>query len=306
MAIDESKALLLCSHTGTGPGELGARLAEVLGTTLPVYSTDRDDPLPTPPPSVIITVGGDGTILKAARLAAPSGVPLLGVNMGRLGFLTEVEALDALELVPRYLGEEGFAWLEHRHMLQAALSGQGRAEPAVFHALNEVVVGRGTAERLSRVHVDIDGVHLTTYAADSVIVATATGSTAYSLSAGGPILHPESQDMVLTAVAPHGDLSAPLVIHPDSIVTLTVESEGPSAVGADGAVNLPLEHGECVTVSRGPHAADFLRSGPRTNFYETLVYRLRRGSDQTLSVARMIAEREARNGGRGSGTSAAV
>lgn len=298
MIIDATKALLLCSHTGDGPVELGTRLAAAIGTSLPLYSTEGDDPLPSPAPSVIITVGGDGTILKAARLAAPAGIPLLGVNMGRLGFLTEIEAADALELVPRYLGEEGFAWVERRHMVQAAVDGAGGSAQVGFHALNEVVVGRGAADSLSRIHVDIDGVHLTTYAADSVIVATATGSTAYSLSAGGPILHPESQEMVLTAVAPHGDLSAPLVVPSDSVVTLEVESETASAVGADGAVNLPLEHGERVTVSRSPHIANFLRSGPRTSFYETLVYRLRRGSDQTLSVVRKIADQERRAGVR--------
>ncbi len=296
MAFDASRALLLCHHLNPQARELGERLASLLGTTLPIHSTAGEEPeaFPTPEPSIVITVGGDGTILRAARLAGPRGVPLLGVNMGRLGFLTEVEAVDAEGLVPRYLSEDGFSWVERRQMVRALVSGPNRPQPLKFHALNEVVVGHGPASRLSRVHVRIDGVHLTTYAADSVIVASATGSTAYSLSAGGPILPPESTDMVLTAVAPHGDLSASVVVPAECVLELEAESDGTTIVAVDGFVDRVLEPGDRVAVSKSPYRADFLRTGPRASFYETLVYRLRRGSEQTLSVARMIAAQEAR------------
>jgi NAD+ kinase len=296
MAFDASRALLLYYHLNPQARGLCERLASALGSIFPIQSTapDAAETLPMPAPSVVITVGGDGTILRAARLAAPLGVPLLGVNMGRLGFLTEVEATDAERLVPRYLCDEDFAWTERRQMVKAVVSGPAKPQPFEFHALNEVVVGHGPASRLSRVHVRIDGVHLTTYAADSVIVASATGSTAYSLSAGGPILPPESTDMVLTAVAPHGDLSSSVVVPSASAVELEAESQGPTIVAIDGFVDRVLESGDRVAVSQSPYRADFLRTGPRTNFYETLVYRLRRGSDQALSIARMIADQDER------------
>ncbi|MDE2765235.1 MAG: NAD(+)/NADH kinase [Chloroflexota bacterium] len=298
MPIDPARALLVCHHNNPGARELAERLKSLLGSGVPVRSAD-DDGLSPPAgaPSVIITVGGDGAILRAARLAAPLGVPLLGVNMGRLGFLTEVEAMDAERLVPRYLTEDGFARVERRPMVRAVLDGASRQSPLSFDALNEVVVGRGSAGSVSRVSVAVDGVPLTTYAADAVIVATATGSTAYSMSAGGPILHPESPGLILTPVAPHGDLSAPLLLPPGSVVEMHAKSQAATSVAADGFLDFPLHPGNVVRAQTSDLHADFLRAGPPASFYETLVYRLRRGSDQTLSVARMIAEAEARSRG---------
>ena len=270
----------------------------LLGSDIPVCPTGEGElPLPAESPSVIVTIGGDGTILRAARLAASLGVSVLGVNMGRLGFLTEVEAMDAERLAPRYLMEDGFARVERRQMVRAVLDGHTRQSPFAFDALNEVVVGRGSAGNVSRISVSVDGVPLTTYAADAVIVATATGSTAYSMSAGGPILHPESPGLVLTPVASHGDLSSPLLLPPGSVVEMEAESQAATSVAADGFLDFPLQPGDVVRAATSELHADFLRAGPRASFYETLVYRLRRGSDQTLSVARMIAEAEARSRG---------
>ena len=289
---------MVCHHRNPGALELGERLKAALASAMPVCSTGEGElSLPAEPPSVIITVGGDGTILRAARLAASLSVPVLGVNMGRLGFLTELEAMDAERLAPRYLTEEGFARLERRRMVRAVLDGEARQAPLVLDALNEVVVGRGSAGNVSRVSVSVDGVSLTTYAADAVIVATATGSTAYSMSAGGPILHPESPGLILTPVASHGDLSSPLLLPPDSVIEMEAESQAATSVAADGFLDFPLQPGDVVRAQASDLHADFLRAGARASFYETLVYRLRRGSDQTLSVARMIAEAEARSRG---------
>ncbi len=288
MAIDPANALVLCYHRNPGAIALGQRIAALLGTTTSLHLTDRDDPLPDNPPSVVVTVGGDGTLLRAARMAAPLRVPLLGINTGRVGFLTELEASDAEALILRYLTEPGFAWHERRRMVKAALG------EAVFHALNEVVVGRGPAGNVSRINVSINGAHMTTYTADAVIVATATGSTAYSLAAGGPILHPEAEDLVITPVASHGDLAAPLVVPPTSLIEIEAQSQAATSVAADGFAGVPLHQGDRVVVTASEHRVAFLRAGPAASFYETLVYRLRRGSDQTLSVARMLAEQEAR------------
>lgn len=288
MAIDPANGLVLCYHRNPGAIALGQRIAALLGTTTSLHLTDRDDPLPDSPPSVVVTVGGDGTLLRAARMAAPLCVPLLGINTGRVGFLTELEASDAEALILRYLTEPGFAWHERRRMVKAVLG------EAVFHALNEVVVGRGPAGNVSRINVSINGAHMTTYTADAVIVATATGSTAYSLAAGGPILHPEAEDLVITPVASHGDLAAPLVVPPTSLIEIEAQSQAATSVAADGFADVPLHQGDRVVVTASEHRAEFLRAGPAESFYETLVYRLRRGSDQTLSVARMLAEQEAR------------
>ena len=290
MIIDSSKALVLCSHSNPAAKKLGEQLIRVLNTEFPLQVTSIKEPLKSVKPSVVITVGGDGTILRAAQLAAPLNAPLLGVNMGRLGFLTEIEAKDAIRLVPKYLSEEKFSWVEYRHMVQVQRIGKSPERNMILHALNEVVIGRGVTDSLSRIHVHIDGVYLSTYAADSIILATATGSTAYSLSAGGPILHPASGELVLTAVAPHGDLSSPLVLPNASKVELEIEKHSPRSVGADGALSFTLNRGEHVKVSGSPYRAAFLRSGPESDFYETLVYRLRRGSDQTISIARKILE----------------
>lgn len=298
MPIDPAGALLVCHHRNPGALELGERLKAALASAMPVcFAGEGELSLPAEAPSVIITVGGDGTILRAARLAASLIVPVLGVNMGRLGFLTELEAVDAERLAPRYLTEEGFARVERRQMVRAVLDGEARETPLTLDALNEVVVGRGSAGNLSRVSVSVDGVPLTTYAADAVIVATATGSTAYSMSAGGPILHPESPGLILTPVAPHGDLSSPLLLPPGSVVEMEAESQAATSVAADGYLDFPLQPGDVVRAAASGLHADFLRAGPRASFYETLVYRLRRGSDQTLSVARMIADAEARSHG---------
>lgn len=287
MAIDPANAIVLYNAESTNARPLAERLAEHLGTRQDLQSTaDGDVSLGAPTPDVLITIGGDGTLLRAARLAAQADVPLLGVNLGRLGFLTEIEAGDALELVPRYLSG-GFGWMDERRMLQAEVA--GGQQPAV-HALNDVVVGRGSSAHMVRIGVTVNGAELTTYQADSIIVSTATGSTAYALSAGGPILYPASADMVLVPVAAHGDLDAPVVVPAGATVELTVMSRHPCIATSDGYVNLDLHQGDTVRITSSPYRARFLRAGSEARFWETLVYRLRRGADQSLTLARLMAE----------------
>ena len=232
---------------------------------------------------LIITVGGDGTILRAVRLAAPLGIPLLGINMGRLGFLTELKADQALERLPAYL--DGEVWIEERAMLQAEVDSEGGHSQGPFPALNDVVVGRGAISRLVRVSVAIDTVHLTTYRADAVVVATATGSTGYNLSAGGPILHPQAKDMVLKPVAPHIGLTAALVFPSTSVIELTVESDRQGMFSVDGYLDLPLEAGATVKIKSSPLVANFLRAQPVTHFYSTLTQRLSMGDSPQTSRA---------------------
>ena len=225
---------------------------------------------------LVITVGGDGTILRAARLAAPAEVPILGVNLGRLGFMTELKVADALERIPWYL--EGNAWVEQRAMLQVrVLSPEGESEQEVgpsAHALNDVVVGRGAVARLVHVQARVDGAELTTFRADAVIVATATGSTGYALSAGGPILYPQSRDILLKAVAPHLSLPDAVVLAPDSEVELAVLGDQEAMVSVDGYRDTALRRGDFVRIVSSPLTARFLRSHPQSHFFETLARRL--------------------------------
>ncbi len=172
-----------------------------------------------PGTDLLVCLGGDGTMLRAARVIVPHPVPILGVNMGRLGFLTEVNPGDLVDRLSDFL--EGRCRIEERTMLQAQVPSWG----ATHHALNDVVVGRASIGRPLYVEVSIDGVRLAIHRCDAVIAATATGSTAYSLSAGGPILHPESRELLLTPVAPHLGSARPLVLAPDAVIDLTVTAD---------------------------------------------------------------------------------
>jgi NAD+ kinase len=296
MSIDPTNAIILYNANSADARSLAETLASALGTKHPLQSTDHGElDVGSFGPDVLITVGGDGTLLRAARLVAPAGVPLLGVNLGRLGFLTEIEGVDALDLVPRYL-TDGFGWMDERHMVQVVVrSKSGDSDP--INVLNDVVVGRGAEPHMVRVGVRVNGVDLTTYQADAVVVSTATGSTAYGLSAGGPILYPQSTDVAVTPVAAHGDLDAPVVLPEDTTVELTLKSDHLAKMTADGHVSLSIEPGDSAIVTASPYKARFLRAGSRNRFYETLVYRLRRGAEQTVTLARLIAQEEARRGG---------
>ena len=292
MAIESANSLILFNAASSRAKPLAEALAAKLVSRFPLQSTeDGELGIGDPAPGVIVTVGGDGTLLRAARLAAEAGVPLLGVNLGRLGFLTEIEARDALDLVPLYLSDSP-GWIDERQMLQAVVhSSAGRSAPV--NILNDVVVGRGATPHMVRVAIKVNGVNLTSYQADAVIVATATGSTAYNLSAEGPILYPQSRDMVVTPVATHGDLDMPVVLPADCAVELVIRSAMPATMTADGFVSVPLATGDRVEVTQSPFKARFLRAGSPNRFYETLVYRLRRGADQTAEIALRMAEEKA-------------
>jgi NAD+ kinase len=217
---------------------------------------------------VIICLGGDGSMLWAARAVVPHPVPILGVNMGRLGFLAELGPTDLVEKLPRVLAGE--ARVEERAMLQVSVPVWGQT----FQALNDVVVGRSLAGRPVYLDVSVDDHRMAVYRADAVIVATATGSTAYSLSAGGPVLHPEARELVLTPVAPHLAPSRSLVLSADSVVDLVVSTEEGATVSVDGQVNRALNSGDAVSVCRSPHVARFLRLYEPADYYRILAERL--------------------------------
>ena len=221
---------------------------------------------------LLITVGGDGTILRAAQVTIPGTTPILSINLGKLGFLTELSADEALAKLPDIL--DGKGWIDERAMLQAELVTPAR-QPQVFHALNDVVVARGEIARLTRIEASIDGQPLTTYRADGVIVATATGSTGYALAARGPILYPQSQDLLLAPVAPHLSLALPLVVPATAVIALRLDTYLSATLSVDGHINLPLANGDTVTIRRSPYVARFLRVRPGGSFYGALEEKLK-------------------------------
>lgn len=214
---------------------------------------------------LILSIGGDGTILHSARIAAPLSVPILGINLGRLGFITEIDADEVLSHLPGLL--KGKGWIEERAMLEAQVADRS------FHALNDVVL-HSVAVRLVNIEAKIDGTVLTTYRADGVIVASATGSTSYSLASGGPILHPQSREIVLQPISCHLGLSHALVLPPQSAVDLKIARGEKVILSIDGQVELPLSDGQNVTVRLSPYIARFLRSREPTYFYGSLWQKL--------------------------------
>ena len=216
---------------------------------------------------LLICVGGDGTVLHASEFAAQTETPIFGVRMGRLGFLTETVEADAEASFSEVL--LGHARLEVHSMVQARI---GEGEP--MHALNDVVIGRAVLGRTISVGARIEGVLVAEYRADAMVIATATGSTGYALSVGGPILHPSSDEMIVVAVAPHLTRSNPLVLPGDTRLLLSVERGYEAILTVDGLHQSPVEQGTVVEVSRSPRSANFVRLGDEAQFYANIAKRL--------------------------------
>jgi len=223
---------------------------------------------------LVITVGGDGTILRAVQLTAPNKIPVVGVNMGRLGFMTELQVHEALEKLPFYINSD--CRVEERYMIQATLvkTNGSVSEVGPCHALNDVVLARGAVSRVVTITGYIDGAQLTTFRADAVILSTATGSTGYNLAVGGPILDIASDSLVLKPVAAHMGLTAALVLSAESNVELTLEGYQDATLSIDGYVDFPMEPGDKVIVKQSPYRARFLRANPPSHYYATLTRRL--------------------------------
>ena len=224
---------------------------------------------------LILTIGGDGTILRAAQAIVPEPTPITGINLGKLGFMTELTVNETKEKLPALLAGEG--WTDERSLLEAELSpgDEGGETSRVFSALNDVVVARGAVARVVYVEASIDGEPLTTYKADGVIVATATGSTGYSLAAGGPILHPQAKECLLLPIVPHLSATYTLVLPSTATVKLSLSTTHPATLSVDGHINLPVSSGATVTVRRSSNTVRFLRIHPETSFYSSLEQRLK-------------------------------
>jgi NAD+ kinase len=215
-----------------------------------------------------ISLGGDGTLLSCARMLAPRGVPILAVNMGDFGFITEVSKSEFRETWEKLL--EGRLGVSERLMLSVEVQRQG-AVAAAFLGLNEAVVGIKGISRMIRLKIFMSDTYMGRYRADGVIVATPTGSTAYSMAAGGPILHPEMEAFILTPICPFTLSNRPTVVPAGEI--LRVEVEEPQKVEAvltiDGQESFLLQPRDCILIRRAPFKARIVHTD-RRSFYEVL------------------------------------
>jgi NAD+ kinase len=217
--------------------------------------------------TLVVTLGGDGTFLAGARLAAPRGIPVLGVNLGRLGFLTELESDQLEDGFGRFFG--GAYRIEERTMLQVVLRREARNVVRGI-GLNEVVVQRTGDLRMVRVEIDVGGQAVGVIDADGVLVATATGSTAYALASGGPILEPTLRDLVLVPMSPFALTVRPIVFPPGQDITLSLV-RGPAEMRIDGAGrSRAVETGDTIRCGAHPRRLKVVRFSPPEGFYRRL------------------------------------
>ena len=231
------------------------------------------DEMASRPLDFVVVLGGDGTLLSAARSTAKAGIPVLGVNLGSLGFLTEVR-LE--ELYPTLRGiDDGRYTVEARSMVHCDVL-RNDALVASYDALNDIVVGKGTVSRLNHCDVYVDGEFVSAYKADSLIVSTPTGSTAYSLAAGGPILMPSVNAFVVTPVAAHSLTHRPLVVLDTSKIEIVVNTGRDEAyLSIDGQVGMPMRDGDRIACRKSEHQVKLLRI--QGTFFDVLRAKLKWG-----------------------------
>jgi NAD+ kinase len=230
-----------------------------------------------PDTDLLITLGGDGTMLRAARLGAAYDVPMLGVKMGRLGFLAEVFPQDWQTPLTQMLA--GNYWVEERLMVRVRVErsqadGQSRTVRCEHDALNDVVVSRGSLARIVQVSANLDGGYLTTYTCDGLIISTATGSTAYALAAGGPVLPPTLRNILILPVAPHMSMDRAVVLAEGAEIRLRIYTDHTAMLTVDGQFEVEVDDSDEIIVVGSPYLARFIRTRAPSYFYQTLMEKL--------------------------------
>ena len=279
-----TRSVLLLAHTGREVAAVAARAAaarlRAAGVEVRMLAAEADDtdlsgvtvcdggPGAANGTELVLVLGGDGSILRAAELARAAAVPLLGVNLGRVGFLAEAESTDLEGTLERVLDRD--YGVEERMTLDVEVVADGRVLDTGW-ALNECSVEKSQRERMLEVVLEIDGRPLSRWGCDGVVVATPTGSTAYAFSAGGPVVWPTVEALMVVPISAHALFARPLVVGPCSVVAVEVLASGTTAVlGCDGRRTLPLPHGARVEVRRGRDPVLLARMHDRP-FTDTLV-----------------------------------
>jgi len=217
---------------------------------------------------LVITLGGDGTVLRAGHLCAPSNVPIMPINFGRFGFLIEVPSDDWKAHIDRMLA--GDYWLEERMMLNVSMIRDGE-EIENWQALNDVAIGRGKEVRPVHLRTSLDNKYLTTYVVDALIVSTATGSTAYALAAGGPILPPDLRNLLLVPVAPHLSIDRAIVLAEGSTVRIEMQEDRNTVISVDGHEAVDFLPDDSIEVSAGSHSVQIMRFQQAEYFYNSIL-----------------------------------
>ena len=216
---------------------------------------------------VLIVLGGDGTLLSAMRRAGEKEVPILGVNLGGLGFLTEITQDELLPVLEKVL--HGEFRTHDRVALRASVIREGK-EVATFRALNDAVINKGALARIITLKTTINGEYVATFRADGLILSTPTGSTAYSLSAGGPIVYPSLSTIIMTPICPHTLTNRPIIVPDNVVVGASLDSESEEVLlTVDGQVGFPMKHGDTVEVKKAPGRVLLIES-PYKGYFEVL------------------------------------
>lgn len=223
---------------------------------------------------LVVVLGGDGTLISVARLVGDREAPILGVNLGSLGFLTEItleELYPALESCLR-----GDFCVSERTMLRAAIERDGK-EMGVYQVLNDAVVNKGALARIVDLEVTVNGRYLTTFKADGLIISTPTGSTGYSLSANGPIIHPELDCLIITPICPHTLTNRPIVVQSEALITVRLLSMNEDVLlTLDGQVGVEMKYNDVVCLRRAEHRTRLVMSRSK-DYFEVLRTKLKWG-----------------------------
>jgi NAD+ kinase len=220
-----------------------------------------------------ITLGGDGTILSTARKIAMRGIPFCGINLGRIGFLAEIELSEMKTMLEKIIKNDYY--IEERLMLGAVVERTGKTY-YISSALNDIVIAKTGVSRMSKLKLYVGGAYTADYWADGLIVATATGSTGYSLSAGGPIVTPNLKAVIITPICPHSFNNRSLVVSEEEEIRLEISSSSDMALSADGQILYNLLPQDQVIIKPAPHRAKFVRFSHKS-YYDNLRNKIQRG-----------------------------
>lgn len=265
-ALDEAQAIVDFLHEQGIDAPMGSLHDEELRKRVKAGEFD-----------LLISMGGDGTMLRAGHLCAPIGLPVLGINIGKLGFLIQVRRDNWQKMLEQLL--QGDYWIENRLMISTTLFRAGEKQ-GTWHALNEAAVSRG--QYLNPVHIatSVDGLQLTTYVADGLLASTPTGSTAYALAAGGPILPPDLRNILIVPIAPHLSIDRAIVLAEGATVSITVKSDN-AVLSVDGQSPIGLDAGDRVDVCAADFSVKFIRFGDLGYFYRNLTAHMNQNSSTT-------------------------
>ena len=258
--------------------DLASKIADKISIDHDVWTSDVDD-IDTyrskfKDTQLVITLGGDGTILRVARSISSFQIPILGINLGRVGFMTEIPYSDSLKILGEVLKDINKFRIEKRLMLKA--TGISNNQKFELIALNDIVLGHQSVSRLMDIDVYVDSELMAEYRADGIIISSPSGSTGYSLAAGGPIITPEQKLMLIQPIAPHMSLDVGVVVPDNSKISINIASPNKAVVSADGFDEVVLGEKDKIDVEISKHVTRFIRLNNQSDFYKQLTSRLKR------------------------------